>query len=401
MTSTLTSCLLATALLTADPATVQTLDGKQLTGQLTQFGNGQIVVTGTDGPKTIPLNTVLDITFPGEAREANGTDVISLSDGSQLQGAFVMSGDTATITGAAGATEPLRVARTSIRGIRFAKLDSKVADAWTELIGRQPKEDLLIIRKGDVLDFLAGAIGDIGDQQVAVLASGRDLQAPREKLFGILFADRPSPSGSTLATATLTTGEQLTARQLSLTDDSWAAETPSGLKLTLPTGLVSRLDFGGGRIQLLSAVNFNSDDSTSPDALFPVVWFVSKDAPAGFGPQGKPLKIGKQEYQRGVWMCSNAVVRYRLNREFVRLQATAGFELTHVERMPSYNPQVEFVVEGDGRELFRRSFQWNDEPVPLDLDLTDVRELVFKVVSQSKQPGVLEFFALGDARLLK
>jgi hypothetical protein len=79
----------------------------------------------------------------------------------------------------------------------------------------------------------------------------------------------------------------------------------------------------------------------------------------------------------------------------------AGFELTEQARMPKFDPQVEFIVEADGRELHKAIYKWDSPPQTLDLDLSDTRELILKVQSKSAQPGVLEFFAIGDAKLLK
>lgn len=401
ISTTFAALLLTSSVLLAEPATIQRLDGQQVTGDVTELTATSLTLARDAGPQQIPLTDVLEVTFAVESVDPVGPDAVTLTDGTTLQTTLLLTGNTATFPGPAGDAEPLKVGRTSIRSVRFSPLDAKVTEAWAELIGRSPKEDLLIIRKGDVLDFISGAVGDITADEVAVLTGGRELQAPRSRLFGILFADRSRTASQTFATVTLTSGDVLVSESLQLGDAAWQIALKSGMSLAIPLGSIRKIDFGGGRIRPLADVPFDSSASTSPDPLFPVVWFVSRNSPAGFGPQGKPLKIGSTEYPHGLWMCSNAVLKFRLNREYQKLQTVAGFELTHMDRMPDYAPQVDFVVEGDGKELYRKTFHWNDPPETLDLDLTDVRELVLKVVSGSRQPGVLEFFALGEARLLK
>lgn len=390
--------LVLVTFLGAEPVTVNTLDGNSLVGQLESVTATEAVVNVDGEKQSVPLQNVLEFSWKAIVTTPSENPEVQLVDGSKLNASVVVAGDEAAVS---GETINAKVSRRQIRSARFSPLDAKIAESWEELRSRQPKEDLLIVRKGDVLDFIAGAIGDITEENVAVVASGRELQAPRAKLFGIVFADRPQPRGRSQAEVTLITGEKLTLESLNWDGTDWTFQLLAGLPVKVPAASVQRIDFGGGRIRPLADLAFNSDDSTSPNPLFPVVWFTSRNSPAGFGPEGKPLRIGDTDYTRGLWLCSNVVVRFRLNREYTRLQTVAGFELTYIEKMPKFDPQVQFIVESDGKPLIDESIRWNDPPKKLDLDLSDTRELVIKVISKSAHPGVLEFFALGDARLLK
>ncbi|MEZ5941026.1 MAG: NPCBM/NEW2 domain-containing protein [Planctomycetaceae bacterium] len=395
--SPLASGLLLSLVLT-DPATVTTLDGKTLSGEVSQFSDAALVVDVNGEAKTIALDTILSVEWSVPVVEPDGIPEIQLVDGSTLRADCTISGDATLLKGAAVEAS---ISRQQVRSIRFAALDAKVEESWAELQSRQPKQDLLVVRKGDVLDFISGAVGDVTESQVAVVAGGRDFQAGRDKIFAIIFADRVSPKEGARVTVKLASGEQLIAKSIAKDAEKWGISLVAGLELKVDTSQLKTLDFGGGRIRYLADVPYTTDGSTSPDPIFPVQWFTCRNAPSGFGVEGKPLRIGESEYLKGLWMCTNAELHFRLNREFTRLQGVGGFELTHVERMPKYNPKLEFVVLADGKELLRRDVKWDDVPQPLDLDISDTRELVIKLVSKSDQPGVLEFFAIGDARLIK
>jgi hypothetical protein len=381
------------AVCTADsPVTLTTLAGTSVSGEFQQLQTDQLILLEEGTPRTFPQADLLELRWNHPTVEVPDLAEVQLVDGSVLRGKITITADAGQLAGSPAAGT---YSRRNIKSIRWSPLDQKVATSWQDLTARQPKEDLVVVRKGDVLDFIAGAIGDVTESSIAIVTGSRELQAPRERVFGIIFADRPEPRTKTLALL------QLVLAAVSGKGDDWEVTLRSGTQLKLPTTALQKLDFGGGRIRLLADLPYSAEGSTSPDPLFPVVWFVSRNSPPGFGPEGKPLKIGKSEYQKGLWMCGNAVVRYRLNREFSRLQSIAGFELTEQANMPRFDPQVELIIEADGEVIHQQLYRWDTPPAQLDLDLRNARELVLKVVSRGAQPGILDFFALGDAKLLK
>jgi hypothetical protein len=247
-------------------------------------------------------------------------------------------------------------------------------------------------------------VGKITAEQVTLLARGRELATPRARVFGVVYAGRTPPREKLLAEAVLTTGDRLQASALSHGENGWNITLRSGLTLPPLKDSISQIDFGGGRLRYLSDLAYDDTASIDPNPDFPggsVVWFISNDSPIGLGVKGLPLRIGKEDFRRGVWLHSGAVIRYRLGREYRKLQATAGFELSDQDRMPKFDPKVKVVIEGDGRELYAKEFGWQDAPEVLDIDVTDVRELTVRVVSQGRYKGILERFALGNAKLVK
>ncbi|SFH72374.1 NPCBM/NEW2 domain-containing protein [Planctomicrobium piriforme] len=382
------------------PATVTLLDGTTQSGELTGLNSQEIQLQTAQGTQQFAADSVMQLEFTGttaseESKSFTGVCV----DQSQLQLTSLTSdGTTASLE-----TPTLGKLNIPIRqfvDFRLAPLDDKVAASWQDLRTRNSRDDLLVIRKGDVLDYVAGSVGRITPEAVTVLVRGKELNAPRDRIFGIVFAAPAAATGGRRVAAKTSAGDVLQADSFNLNENTLEVASTSLGKLEVPLDQIASLDFGGGRIRFLSDLAFDSSASKSPDPQEPVVWFVSKNSPAGAGGKGV-LKIGNKEYRRGLWLHSGAVLRYRLNREYTRLRATAGFELTHVTRMPRFDPKVRLVITGDGKTLLTRDFNWNEPSVPLDVDLADVRELTIQVESLGAGHGILEHFALGDAQVIQ
>ncbi|MDA7527550.1 NPCBM/NEW2 domain-containing protein, partial [bacterium] len=79
----------------------------------------------------------------------------------------------------------------------------------------------------------------------------------------------------------------------------------------------------------------------------------------------------------------------------------AGFDQTHIGKMPRFQPKVNLVIEGDGEKLFSQEYSWDAPAEQLNIDLSNVRELVIRVESLGVAKGILEHFALGDAQVIK
>jgi len=382
------------------PATATRLDGSNAAVELTAINAEAISVTTEDGPQEIPRDQLMLLEFPDrEAATLEGAWRATLIDNSSLL-ATTGKLEGTTVTLSLGENAPLEIPAKQINDLRIAPLDAQVAASWEELRNRQPRDDLLVFLKEGVLDYVAGTISAVTTEHVAILVRGRELKAPLERVFGMVFANRTPVKTPPVAILKDTVGQRLAIASIDLQEDDFNLELLSGVKLSIPASRTLSIDFAGGRLQFLADLPYDDTASIPPDEDFPVPWFVSKNSPAGSGGR-LPLSIGQDRYPRGLWLHSGANVRYLLNREFKELRAIAGFEMTYPQRMPKIDPRVRLVVVADGEERFSQEFSWRDEPVPLNIDLTDVRELIIRVESLGRRKGVLEHFALGDAQVLR
>jgi len=379
---------------------VTLLDGSTVSGEMTSLTMETVELQTPDGAEKIQAGSIMQLSFDDTVSTEKAAPVTAITvDQSQLQlERFTSDGTQATLVHAVWGekTAPAR----QFSALRFAPLDDKISASWQDLRRRNTREDLLVIRKGDVLDYVAGSVGRVTAESVTVLARGKELSAPRERIFGIIFTSQPVPPGARRVAVRTAWDDTLQAQALALDNGSLVVTTSSLGDWTLPVDGLASIDFGGGRIRMLADLPVDQAGSKAPSENNAVVWFVSKNSPAGTAGKGL-LRIGEKEYRRGLWLHSGAVLRYRLNREYSRLKATVGFELTHASRMPRFEPRVRLVITGDGRDLLRQEFSWNDPARPIDVDLKDVRELSIKVESLGVSQGVLEHFALGDAQVIQ
>ncbi len=380
--------------------TVTLLNGTSQSGELVALSPEQIQLRSESGPQAIAADTVMQVEFNRSTETPDDEKTIAITAGDQSQfkaTSLISDGTTATIESRSFGSLSIPVRQ--LNNIRLSVLDDKISTSWEDLRTRNTRDDLLVIRKQDVLDFASGSIGNITADAVTMLVRNKELSAPRDRIFGIIFASRSAPTGRKISVRT-SSGDTLQADGVELKESGLQVQSASLGTIEIPLSLVSSINFGGGRLRFLADLPFDSSESKAPDAKSSIPWFVSKNSPAGSGGNGV-LRIGQKEFKRGLWLHSGAVLRYRLNREYTRLRATAGFELTHVTRMPRFNPKVTLVVMGDGKELFKQEFVWNDPPQVLDLDLTDVRDLSVRIDSLGAANGILEHFALGDAQVLQ
>ncbi|WP_437204508.1 NPCBM/NEW2 domain-containing protein [Planctomicrobium sp. SH664] len=389
--------LLCTTVEAGPPVTLTLLDGASRTGDLEKLSPDSLTLVVEGVEQSVPLDQVMELDF-GHAEKPLDGITTGLVDLSQIQSTeFQTDGTTVTLSapGLGELSLPLR----QLTDVRLKPLDDKIAASWKELRARNTRDDLLVFQKGDVLDYAAGSIARVTAENVVLLARGRELSAPRERVFGVVFASRGAPAATGKVQLHTVQKSVLAITTASLSGNDLSVQSTLG-ELKIPLDEVKSIDYGGGRIKFLADLPFDSTESKAPGADQSVVWFVARNSPAGSGGR-LPLLIGKQEYRRGLWLHSGAVLRFRLNREFTRLKCQAGFERTHVVQMPRFEPRVRLVLQGDGKELWSKEFLWSDSPVPLDVDLTNVRELLIRVESLGPHEGVLEHFALGDAQVIQ
>ncbi len=393
--------LILSLMLTGTPVSVTTLDGNSVEGELVSVGDQSITLTIDGEEKQIPNDSLMLVDFKQEStfELESPALMLTLVDGSLMAVDSVQLEGTKLVA-ASSVLGELTLPVQSVKTVQLAATDEQVTASWEDIKTRNVRDDLLVFRKENVLDYVGGSISKVGEESVTILVRNREMAAPRERVFGIVFANRTAPTGAVFAELTTFGGSRIKLKTVSLKEDVMQCELFAGLSAAVPLKNVKSLDFGGGRLKFLADLPFDSSASKQPNAEFPINWFVVPNFPAGSGGR-LPLTIGKQSYDHGLWLHSGANVRFKINREFRELKAVAGFELTHPQRMTQFNPKVKLVIIGDGKELYAKEFDWQESPAELLVDLTDIRELVIRVDSLGEAQGILEHFALGDATVIK
>ncbi|QDT54895.1 NPCBM/NEW2 domain protein [Caulifigura coniformis] len=390
---------LPTTLLAQSPQPVfqvERLDGKSLAGATLKSLSPEAVEVDVEGmPETIPLKELEQLrqaaTLP--APELPFLPTVILQNGSQLGGSVtkVVQRTVEVVT----KWGPLSFPVNDVRSLRLAAADDKLETAWAEMAARETKNDLLVIRKGDALDFVAGVVGEINEKEVKLLVRERAVAVPRERVFGIVYVAQ-SPARPPLCEVTLASGDRLRITEAGLAGDNLLASIGAAAKASFPLNEIATFDFTLGKVKALADLPMTQSQFARSPLLTSAAFTVRKNRNS----LGKPLRIGTREFPRGLWMHSGTVATFRLGREYRRLTATLGIDSNSTE-LPRIAPRVKVIISGDGKPLDTREVAWNDPPTPLELDVSGIRELEIRVESAREIPGILEHLVLGEARVIQ
>lgn len=369
---------------------VSTLRGEQHSGQLVRLDPTEAVLHVGERELRVPVRELLDVRFSSPEKTAAPEHPIAvrLMDDSQLLATQVTSD-----RGEAILTHPqlgtLKVPTKALQSVRFASGDSGLESKWNQLFGRDSKKDLLVIRKGDVLDHLDGVIGTITPETVSFLLEGDEVPVRREKIFGLIYYRRDAQAARPAARIEFGDGESLQARSVAFDGQEWRATLLSGGEVTLPAGSLRLVDFSLGKLRYLSAME-PRDVRQVP--YFDIVWKYREDGYLF----GGPIRLGHKTYSRGLSLSSGTTLKYRLGGDYRRLQAVMGID----DRARSANGDLDVTIRGDGRKLFESHVKGGDPPRDLDLDVSGVVEVEIEL-GFGGNLAIGDFLDFADAKVIK
>jgi hypothetical protein len=377
----------------APAAEIETLKGERLAGELVSLEAAQALLKSGESSTAVPLAEVLEIRLKGAAAPEPSTGVrVVLQGGTHLTlNGFSIAGDQARCEAAFGSFT-IPVAR--LVEVRFGISTTKLDEAWAALLARESKDDLLVIKKEDVLDFLAGVTGNVGagaQDKIGFLLEGDEVPVAREKVYGIIFHRRAPNPAKTVCQVRLTSGDVLATSRFALERGQFSLRLTAGADLALTAAQVAALDFSAGKIRYLSQLE-PRDVKYVP--FFDIVYEYRRDKSL----DGTPLALAGKTYPRGLALHSRTTLRYRIAGEYTKFQAIAGID-DEVRRNGDYS--VRLVITGDNKPLFDAEVKTRDAPRPLDLDVTGVRDLEILVDFGSDMLDICDHLDLADAKLVK
>lgn len=375
---------------------VATLDGRNLNGRLTDLSNQQLVLQQDQSTLRIPLADLLEVRLPVAAPtpSAEAGPLVTLHDGSQLRVTSVQIRENRLEV-----SHPLAGRLTwpaaHVRTIQFAPDEPALHAAWKQLAERPTRKDLLVIRKGDVLDHLDGVVGDVSDTAANFLLDGDQISVKRERIFGIIFSRKELPPAKEAVRLEFPGGDTLLVRQVIFQRGAWQVLGTSGHQFSLPAESIQRLDYSQGKVVYLSALEPREVKYTP---FWDFVFEYQRDRHLF----GGPLRVGGRAYARGLAIHSKTLLRYRLGGEYRRFLALMGLdpEITYDTQHPETRALVRVEIRGDGRSLFAADVRAGDPPQPLDLPVEGVADLEI-LVDFGDNSDIGDRLHLAEARVVK
>lgn len=386
--------LVSLSLLAALPVEATRLDGQKQSGELQSLSPSTLQLQSTSGAVEIPTSDLQELKL-GSAAPAAPLQ-LQLVDQSIL-GGEKLSVAAGVLTLESSELGTLKIPTERLRSVLLAPLDAAQATAWEEMKLKASQSDLLIVRKGENLDFVGGTIGSVDEQSVAVISRGREVKVPREKVAGVVYATHAIAPGSPVCEAVTTRGSRLRVKSVAIQDGNAQLELVGIGSIQIPAQSLQSLDFALGRIQPLMKALARQ---TLPTGVSETVVAIRSHAYSPNSFEKVPLKLGGKTYNDGLLVHPQTKLEFTLNRQFRKFRAIVGIDENSTER-GRFEPIVQVKILGDGQPIWEQTVRWDAAPISLDLEVGNVRTLELQTLCEDGKIGPLRHLDLADAKLIR
>jgi len=379
---------LATAIASADDVT--TSGGKRVSGKLVAVdaqgvtfssGEAQAKIAGKDIVVVDFGHPVAAIPKDKETGKELKSIEVELTDGSVFRCAkFILREKKVEVDGfssAKGESPPaFELPMTALFSVMRDAGDAKHRDAWKKMLAGRGKRDLYVIREPDALNFVQGTI-------LGGTAEGTEINFEKEdgakttlrqsRAGGYVFAQAlPKEVPQLLCKVNDVFGNSLVAQSVEIASSGVTVKTVAGVVVRYPsTSSLSKLDYSQGNVAYLSDLEPRVD---APDASMDEKGLrLNVAAPylRDRGLAGDPLRLGSENFPKGLLIAPDTVLTYGLNGDFREFKAVAGIP----NSTPDANLEAKLTIEADGRAVFAESIKRKDKPKGISLDVKGVKSL--------------------------
>jgi hypothetical protein len=261
---------------------VETLEGDSYSGHLNNLTGSALSVALSGGQsQQWELTEISRIQFEGSARTSTPTRVV-LRGGSEIVAAATSMKDEDLLIRSVGQPS-LNVPIGKVRSIRFRAPASATDPNWLALVEEPQRRDRLVIRReGDALDPIEGTILEIKRDSVSFDLSGNQIDAPLNKLEGVIF----STSNVRVSDKTLRVHDQWGSQWMA-EEANWNPNAGSlqlnlgdGITHSIPADQLLEIRLSGGILYLSDAEVAQQSQSESLNAIvgndLAATWFTTE-----------------------------------------------------------------------------------------------------------------------------
>jgi hypothetical protein len=377
---------------------VQTLDGQQATGVVQALDAQQLTLQTADGSQQFAVASLLWLEAAARpTRPAFAPNAwVELLDGSRWPATNLTVKD-GTLKCDYLMGQALSVSTRAVAYVRLKEQDERLAAQWAEVLQARAAGDLLVIRKGENIDYIEGVVKEISAEQVLFQLEGVPTPVQRDRVEGVVFFHASRP---TLPDPVCVIDEASTARWSARAVTSQGAqvhiETQSGLRVATTWDALSRLDFSAGKLAYLSDLQPESVQWTpylGPALPLDRRWAEpQRDRSAA----RTELRLGDKTYAKGLGLRSRTELAYRLRGKYSRLEAVVGID----DHVRNAGGNVQLVIRGDERVLLDEAIDAADPPRTIKLDIRGVSRLTI-LVDFGQNQGWGDHLDLCDIKVLQ
>jgi hypothetical protein len=400
-------------------ADLRTLKDEVVKGDLVSITDKEIVLDQGGKKVATPVDQVLKLEFAPAGRLPPDTKFadVELTDGTLLHcSEYGIKGKDVEVKLLAGQT--VKVPLAAVGNILNDAQVEKYRKEWT---GRLAKHRLAR-KRNDVLARLVkdeenpegvpngidGTLGEgdeTGKEIEFTLTLGKEKiskKFPLASIHGLIFVRDPDPRAPPPPTVVC----KLHDTYHNLVYVSGVASTPAGLTVTTPAGarieytkdLLAALDYSKGKLEWLSLAS--GGRGLVPVKLVQTHPFADYVEPpkSDKNLDNGPLRVGTGIYARGLAIHAYTELEYDFKGEFREFKAVAGID----EGVPGADGPILLRIEGDGKELFSKSFSRKDKQRAhqIALNIKDVQKLRI-IVGSGGLEDIGKHLDLADAKVSK
>jgi len=390
--------LLATASFAAEPDRLTLLDGTRTEGSITAIdGTGRVSAGGTDKP--LDLMGLRQIARPVQKAEASKTalEVHLVSGGRMLVDSAAVSPEAVTV--AWKYAPKLALPGETVRAVRFASEKAaagRPADTpqgravFAEALAKsfRDKDHLLAIAEGKVQQ-LSGLLQEWNDKELLFEWENQPRAIAHDRVYGIVFAqigEAHHPTGQCVVA--LRDGSSVSGKVAGLANGKLSLQLSAKLSITLPWDDVTGVSVRSDRLVFLS-------DNKPLEARQRPVVTLSRPWQADKNVLGGPLRIAGRSFDKGIGVHSRCELVFAQPGSFDVLAATIGLDDSAGGR-----GDCEFVVLGDGKELFRGRKKGGEQPQEIRVSTAGIK-LITLLVEPGADLDLADHADWGDVRLLR
>lgn len=375
----------------------ETLGGEKITGKTARLTTNEVQVATTEGNREVKIADVLR--FQAKEDEGGGERTASSGEARLIDGsrfgfdAAAHAGGEEFLEFQSARLGTFRLPTARVASLRLQKEDRRLSESWGEMLSRAGRDDRLVIRKEEVLDFLEGVIGEIGPQGIKFLLDSEEHEVKSERVYGVIYAREPAvPQEGCLVL--LRGGDRFVCEGVGLEGEACVLALAGGAELRVPSEGVREFDYSFGKVQFLSELEPRSVKYTP---MFNVTWQYRRDKSL----DGNALRLNRKSFTRGLAIHSKTELTYRLPSGYRQFRAVMGIDDEITRTGGDVIVLIEGVnAEGGVRELLNSRVQLNQPPQPIDLDITGWQDLRI-TVDFGEGLDIGDHLDLAEARIIR
>jgi hypothetical protein len=379
--------------LAARSAELQTLKGDKVSGEVVRITDKEVVLSAAGKEVATPSVQVFHLDFPGrnKARPEEKYADVELTDGTLLHCKdFAIKGKGVELHTLAGQDVKLPLA--AVANVLTNAGDEKYRKDWGERVSKKRRRDVVAVLRDGIVNPLEGTLGEgsADGTHIDFTYGDSKREVPLAKVHGLIFLRELDPTAPPILCKLTDTHQDLVVVSgISATPTSIKVATPAGAHIEYPADLVVRLDYSSDKVIFLSKVDPVKVDQ--PDNPF-------DQYRRDLNLDNQPLHLGDEVYPFGLALHAHTELEYDLKGDYREFRATAGMDPT----VGGIEGPVVLRIEGDGKELYKRSFtrKADKKPTPITLNIKDVQRLRI-IVTSGDGYDLGRHLHLGNAKVSK